>query len=325
MCIHLLSNYAKLLDMETNRRWNASHFAAWGGNVEIMKYLKEKGLNLTMKTSNNYTILHIAAKYNQYGMCKYILENHLELLELKTEDGLNAAHYAAKRSNSEIFKLLKNDRNVLEKTNTQKTILHIACEVGNTDHGTAFFNHIAGICTPILKDVDDEGWNALHFAAKSGNVEIARELNQSGLQTKKTSDGKTVLHIACTYKMYDMCCFITKQFPLLIHECNSRGWNAAHYVVVDPKENDDSIHILEHLLSYNVNLEKLTNSGNTVLTMACYHKNTKIIKHLLHKYPSLLHIRSKKSLLDVAAESNNEEIRTLIDEAVKIRPVSYQS
>lgn len=317
MCIHLLSNYPNLLRMETNRGWSASHFAAWGGDDEIMQYLEEKGLDLTLNTSEGYSILHIAAKYNRYNMCVYILKNHSELLVRKTEDGLNVAHYAAKRCNLKLLQLLEEDMNILEQTESGKTILHIACETGDT----TFFNQIVGMCTQILQDVDKEGWNALHFAAKSGNVEIAKKLIKRGIQSVKALDGKTILHIACTYKHFEMCRHIINNFPDLINKCNFRGWNAAHYVVVDPPQND-SIKILDLLLQFHINLEKVTDSGNTVLTMACCYKNTKIIKHLVHEYPNLLHISSRKSLSDAVNDSNDVEIRTLIDEAVKRSSVS---
>lgn len=95
-------------------------------------------------------------------------------------------------------------------TKASKTCLHIACEFQKIQI-VKFISKHKKLQTLIL-DKDALGWNALHFAAKSGNLDILEYLLNLKIEGMdigcKTKDGKTLLYIACIHKKIEVCQFV---------------------------------------------------------------------------------------------------------------------
>lgn len=62
----------------------------------------------------------------------------------------------------------------------------------------------------MVHDKDEEDWNALHYAAKGGNLGVFQEIERffKGRLCETTGDEKTVLHIACINNRTDICHYI---------------------------------------------------------------------------------------------------------------------
>lgn len=87
--------------------------------------------------------------------------------------------------------------------------MHICCEYGHEN-----------LCKTILKnfgkmvhDKDSEKRNALHYAAKGGNLDVFREIEIffKGHLCETTGDERTVLHIACINNRTSICEYICKK------------------------------------------------------------------------------------------------------------------
>ncbi|XP_061186802.1 receptor-interacting serine/threonine-protein kinase 4-like [Saccostrea echinata] len=227
MCHYILLNFPFLIKNVDNRLWNAAHFAAQGGDIRILQLLAEKGLAIKESTKNKCTILHIACRKANYEMSQYILSKHPELLDNLNEFGWRAAHYAAKGGNIRILQLLK-DKGVSLKLTTEnkETLLHIACLYARYE----ICQFLLSVCPDNLQDVDEQGWNATHFAAQGGDIRILQLLTDNTLSLKETTHEKcSILHIACSNARYDMCKHILNVLPEILHDVNEWGWNAAHY------------------------------------------------------------------------------------------------
>lgn len=246
LCVALLSddnNVKLLLEKKSNQGWNAPHFAAASGNTTILKLLENKNLDINSETDNGLNVLDIASVYNHTDMCKYLIDRNRLLktnIDLDKPDarGWTTEHFVAMVGNKEIFKMLNFGK--FKKTSRGKTVLHICCEYGRD----GLCEKILENCKSILHDVDAEGWNALHYAAKGGNLrifmEIEKQLKESLCET--TNDGKTVLHIACINNRVEICEYICTEEPYK-HIINSQikinNWTAAHYVAVEIKKRSD--------------------------------------------------------------------------------------
>lgn len=164
----LMKSTSTSFKKKPNQGWNAAHFAAVGGNREILKLLVSKGIDIKSETINGLNVLHIASIHKHTEICKHLIEgeNTKTLINKSDAHGWNIAHFSAMVGDNRISDLIKSVNNV--KTNRQKTILHIFCEHGHFD----FCKSILKSQPSFLYDVDDEGWNALHYAAKGGNLKL---------------------------------------------------------------------------------------------------------------------------------------------------------
>lgn len=311
-----------LLQKKSNGGWNAAHYAAAVGSLEILNLLEDHGLDITAVTENRLNILDIACLHNQTDLCKVLLNRDDLCLSLdkSDENGWTIAHIAAMVGNKDIFDcLIEKNVNIEVKTKQQKTVLHISCEFGNYD-----------ICKKILQDYhtivnakDEEDWNALHYAAKGGNLKLYKKVenffrNRARL-CEITRDERTVLHIACINKSVEICKYICseKSYEGIINsKAESKDWTAAHYVAVEIKQGETEEKLIRMLVKSGIDLQAVTTNGLTVLGVACEHRNRNLINFLLKNHNELLGVGIQ--YLEYAAnESNDANIKSQVMEALK--------
>lgn len=92
----------------------------------------------------------------------------------------------------------------------------------------------------MVHDKDSEKRNALHYAAKGGNLDVFREIEIffKGHLCETTGDERTVLHIACINNRTSICEYIckNKSYKSIINSTGEfRGWTTAHYVAVEER------------------------------------------------------------------------------------------
>ena len=321
MCTFLLSDEKcnKLLLTKTcHSLWNAVHYTAVSGNIELFELLcGKKEIDMKSETKNGLNILDIACIHNQTQFCQEILRIYKELnlpLEKTDPRGWTVAHFAAMVGNVDIFRLFIENEFTSLKTYHKKTILHICCEYGHYD-----------LCKVILKespfisglrhDIDDEGWNALHSAAKGGNLEvfklIEKSLKSSESLCKETINRKTVLHICCIHKHVEICKYICdklKSTPHKINKVTKKRWTAAHYVAVEIKQDGTEEELIKILVDAGIDLKAKSDEGKTVLTVAIEHRNKNLVDYLLENHQELVQIEQAK-LRDVAGFDNEIEAK----------------
>lgn len=93
----------------------------------------------------------------------------------------------------------------------------------------------------MVHDKDDEDWNALHYAAKGGNLELFKEIETffKGLECKTTCDQRTLLHIACINNRTEICKYICSigSYKSIINSTGEfGGWTAAHCVALEERQ-----------------------------------------------------------------------------------------
>lgn len=300
--------------------WSAAHFAAVGGDMNIMDILESNKLEITVETKNGLNILDIACIHNNTDMCKELMdrEDFRSLLDKSDARGWTIAHFAAMVGNTKIFDLLIEKKVDMVKTKNQKNILHVCCEYGHKD-----------LCKIILKrsgkmvnEKDDAGWNALHYAAKGGNLEVFREIENcfGGDLCETTRDERTVLHIACINNRTAICKYICnkKSYKSIINSTGERrGWTAAHYVAVEERQDGTEKTLIRTLVKSGIDLKTTTVDKLTVLGVACEHRNISLINYLLNNHNELLDVEI--DVLKAAAKaSNSDYIESKITEAIDI-------
>ena len=318
LCTYILciDNYCKrLLTKKSHDGWNAAHFTAISGNVPLFKLIKGKEeIDMQSRTKNGLDILHIACIHNNTSLCQELVNmNEKFNLSLGKADlgGWNIAHYAAKVGNKDVFNCFINEEFASQKTFHKKTVLHICCEYGHYK-----------LCELILKDspfinkklhdLDDEGWHALHYAAKGGNLMVFKMIEETlkssdtlEVYRKETFYFETVLHICCIHKNVEICrylCNRLKSDPEIVNKPSTNLWTAAHYVAVEIKQDGTEEELIKILVEAGINLKSQSNLGKTVLTVAFEHRNDNLIKYLLDNHKELVNSNTAK-LREAAAYS----------------------
>lgn len=298
LAVHLFQNYPSLnncFNQDSVGAFAPIHWVAWHCNIFLLEELKETGVDIWAQTKNGLNILDIACmtklseKSSKFCLHLFEKENIPDLRKVDSS-GWNIAHYASKSNKIDLFKLIeekekentgKKESLIMEKTNTSKTCLHIACEF-------AKYESVLYILTKfetILNDVDDLRWNALHYAAKGGNLKILKTLIKEGMVVGcLTKDGKTILHIACIHKHPAICKYAVKNLPtgLLNAKTTSYGLSAVHYLAVEKKEDGSETEILKILCkSKKIDLSATCNKGFNQLEWAIDHLNIELIRSIV--------------------------------------------
>ena len=151
-----------------DRLGKAMHFnAVMGGQLDVLKWI-HSSFPSSCDSSADYTL---------------DCENGRRYFDLAEKDyaGFTIAHSAAYLGNYDILNWIDSEESGLErlitsKTNLNESILHWAIAGANPE----FVEHMLGkyIKRLLWNDVDGEGWNIVHFAAKRGDPSILNVLKR---------------------------------------------------------------------------------------------------------------------------------------------------
>ncbi|KAJ7981457.1 Protein ACCELERATED CELL DEATH 6 [Quillaja saponaria] len=233
---------------------------------EVVHYLNEAGLkNEQMQSGLLIKIwcgtIHVAYKLlrkkkdltppSKQDWMELILEQKLELMYSKDEEGNNPLHYAARKGYLKgVRLLLKKDREIALESNSKGLLpIHLACKEGHIDVVKEFLQQ--EWLHPI-ELLSKSGQNILHIAAKSRKDHVVkyilRNKNLEKLLDQQDRKGNTPLHLAAE-SMYP------KTVLFLTHAMR-------HKIQVQNKENLKPIDVV-HLRSKN----PYSNTFGELLTM----------------------------------------------------------
>lgn len=275
----------------------------------------------------------------EFAFCKHLLDCDLFGIDPRKSDnsGWNIAHYASK-SNFKLLEYLADKTyntpkyvdenellNLIQKTtDSKKTCLHIACEFAKPKNVRLLAEHKR--FEKFVHCTDKFGWNAMHFAAKGGDLEILKYLLKiNGMEIGcKTNDGKTLLHIACIHKRAQICKFVIEQFTNpevanhedLLNAKTTNNWlTSAHYLAVEKQEDGSEREIFEMLFDSNMDLLAKNHRGLTVLEFAVDHLNGELIECIVSaKYRGKLNI-SAEILSNCIKSTKDERIQNILKAA----------
>lgn len=287
MFMHLINKYKDKLP--TSGAFAPVHWVAWQGNVWLLKILEQHKFDIFKKTKNGLNILDIACmtklsketdKFCEDVLTEYNVPNKID--PMKTDlSGWNIAHYASMSGRDLLLQFIEEKQTlrslITQETKWKKTCLHIACEYANVS--TVKF--LVTKFPTQLSCKNHLSWNALHYAAKGGSLEILEYLIENELEIGcLTKDQKTILHVACIHKNLDISRYAVEHLSpeLLNTATNTSGLLACHYLAVETKKDGKEANILEVLYNSDMNLKATCRSGLTLLEWAIDHLNIDLIE-----------------------------------------------
>ncbi|XP_059474429.1 uncharacterized protein LOC132196058 isoform X1 [Neocloeon triangulifer] len=272
-------------------------------------------------TALSQTALHFAAKAANYELCKFLVEESVDLSVLDYKRW-NAAHYAAKSfcfSRSEriiCYFQRKNPEFIKDVTLDGSTLLHIAAQNWAADRKA--FERLMVSTGLDLRAVDSDGWNAIHMAASIGYDEMVKMLVNIDpeLINSLTNEGENVMHLLTGCQRYfkddfkylhqyngDLIKQKTKTNRTVLHyaagfshaafcfwlcekgvetdSVDKNGWNCLHFSASNTNH-QEALAISEYLNKINsLLIRQLTKRNETALHIAAKLGNYKLCKFLI--------------------------------------------
>ena len=227
LCKMLLETYKLDVTSTDNSGWSVIHCAAESGNTELFQYFVENGCDVYSTTNFGKSCLHIAASKGHLNTCKELVENYNFSIYITDDNQYTALHCACASGNLNLCRyLIQEGSDVYSKTKDNKNCLHISVSKGYLHLSrTLFESYKFDINTTNIK-----GWNVLHYAAESGNLEVFKYFIQNGCDfTSKTKRNKNSLHIAGKGGHLNLCKILLEKFYFDIHTTDDDGYNVLHY------------------------------------------------------------------------------------------------
>ena len=194
---------------------NALHIAAVGGHLSVMKYFIERGYNPASESTEGWTCLHVAARYNHYELVQYLVDEQKMDPMCQTKRGDTPLHRACVGGSTSVMPYLIN---AMSKYLPIEDVLRCKGHNGWSPlHSAAYFGKLETIKLLIIKFysdplmTDDNGRIALHHAAQEGHLHTVKffveEIKCNPSHTDKNK--VTPLHVAARRGHLDIVKYLT--------------------------------------------------------------------------------------------------------------------
>ncbi|ROT64110.1 hypothetical protein C7M84_017965 [Penaeus vannamei] len=201
------------------------HYAAKGGHLSVLKMLQRKKCKLKATTPEGLTALHIAAENGHLAATKWLIGFAGLDVACVSRAGLTAADLAARAGSADVVAYLQ-DHDVLKALLDGDTqVVRGALQTG-TD--------VDKLC--MEKNI--KGFQAVHYAAKGGQVPILEILKESNCNLKGvTNEGLSALHYAVRYDQLDAVKWLVEEGELDV-SCTSKKGSSALDFARDKKKQE---------------------------------------------------------------------------------------
>ena len=186
------------LESKGNAGYTPFLSAAYGGNLDVLKFLKERNADTRSTSNDGENALHRACfGAGHIETIKWLLDEGFAL-ESKGNAGYTPFLSAADGGNLDVLKFLK-ERNADTRStsNHGENALHIAC-LGAGHIETVKWLLDEGFA---LESKTNAGYTPFLYAAAGGNLDVLKFLKERNADTRSTLfDGSSALHLACLGK-----------------------------------------------------------------------------------------------------------------------------
>ena len=265
------------------------HWAAFTNSQKcLLVLLQRRSMRADVRNSQGTTPLHVAAMKGHIALMKILMDFGADP-STYTSEGDNVLHLSLMEGRGEVVKFLLERRfvprlNVNSENKNGASPLSIAAEKSDIDSIDLLIKAGAH-----AHKTNKKSRSPLHYAAKNGNVKVARTLMKPLTQeqrveliNRKTSEGYTALHIATGQQHVD---FVKYDLLSLCQKCTQHGgWYLCRYLMergADPNtigpNGRSSFHIAVEkkccrmftlFCTHGADLSQLTASGESITHIA---------------------------------------------------------
>ncbi|NGX37771.1 MAG: Phosphocholine transferase AnkX [Chlamydiae bacterium] len=309
------SDMKKLQSMGAYRDYNAHFIPVQARNDTTLNYYPS--LRGHSPTWDEFVVFHASQ-----ALPRFRIEMSAELLKNPDEPfSFESALKACQEGNDLLSKWIQDDPTRLtQKTEAEDTWLHIAARYGRDKLVTFLLKD-----NTLLNLTTVNGWNAFHFAAAGGHIEVARLLleRKPDFINTETPRGAFPIHLAAENGHLD--------FMQFLHDCDKKlasqlstigGWSILHFAAFI-----GDLSCLQWAFK-KTNKNLCDTDGNNALHLAAERGNTQATTFLLDK-DSLLFKKLKDQknhsghtpLLSAAHHNQVSTLKLLLKHKVNIKDV----
>ena len=253
--------------------WNMLHFAAEGGDTDIISLIHTHLPNIESKTNEGETPLMVAASSRNLHAVKWFLEKGATVA-CEDKTGWNTLHHAAQGGDTDILSLIHTRLpNIESRVGEGETPLMVAASSRNLHAVKWFLEKGATVACE-----DKTGRNTLHHAAQGGDTDIISLIHTHLPNIEsKTGEGHTPLMVAALAgKLHAVKWFLEKGATVACED--KLGWSPLHHAARggDP----DTIDLI---LTHLPDVDSKTADGETPLIIAVSYGKLQGVKYLLER------------------------------------------
>jgi ankyrin repeat protein len=220
------------LEARDKNRLTPLHYAAYGGQKEIVVFLLLKGAEPNSRDHRGKVPLLWACMHGRLGAVQVFIQ-HMGTQGLQVSDrgGMTALHRAAEGGHEEVVAFLLGEGAQANSRGLYGRMpLLSACEKGHLSVVRLLVQHM-GI--QGVEETGERGWTALHSAAKGGHEEMVAFLTSTGARTNSRDDyAMTPLDWACEKGHVGVVRVLLKYMGAqVLSETHGGGTTALHWAV----------------------------------------------------------------------------------------------
>ncbi|KAK3612329.1 hypothetical protein CHS0354_011047 [Potamilus streckersoni] len=320
MTKYFIQTYPTMLHLVDNSKRTPADNSTHGGNVAVLSFLLESGIDPWCRISQNETLLHRACIDGQLEMTKYLVQKYPAILHEVNNCHGRPAHNAAHSGNVTILSyLIDCGTDPWCRTSDEETLLHIACISGHLE----MTKYVVQSYPTMFNKLDNNKRTPAHKATYSSNISVLSYLIDSGTDLwRRTSEKETLLHRSCIIGQLEMTIFLDQTYPTMhlevdksigtpvhnaaesdniaegqtlvhracINECSMR-WTTVFIKKNTPAHKaaeGGDVTILIYLIDQCIAPLCQTCQKETLLHRACIYGQLKLTKHLVRNYPKIL-------------------------------------
>jgi ankyrin repeat protein len=251
--------------------WTPLHHAAWNGRRDVAAVLIAKGANVNATDARNRTPLHLAATFGERFVPELLLAKGANI-NARDEAGDTPLHVAAGFwcVNENLLELLiEKGADVNARNGTGQTPLHLAV----TSAGRRKSESVVEFLLAHGADInarDKDGRTPLHVAAGNGTRKETVEflLNKGADIKAKNAAGATALHLAATNRHPEFVELLVNH-GADVNSVDSRGQTPLHYAVERGGDNET----VERLIAKGADVNAKAANGETPAHLAAIRRN----------------------------------------------------